>query len=94
MIVESQFSRDGRLLVTFGDVTAHIWDARGSKELYRLALDGKAPGACFSPDGKRLATARANGIVRLWDLTNGRELRQFNHGEWWEPSPLVPMGKC
>jgi WD40 repeat protein len=35
----------------------------------------------FSPDGKRLATAGNAQFVRLWDVTNGRELLTFSGSE-------------
>ncbi len=31
----------------------------------------------WSPDGKMLATARERGILRLWDVTTGREVRRW-----------------
>ena len=93
VIMESQFSREGHLLATVGDVTARVWESASGKELYRLALGGQALAASFSPDGKRLATTSENGLARVWDMTNGRQLRQFNHGEWVGAAVFSPDGK-
>lgn len=35
-------------------------------------------GLAFSPSGKQLATASLDGTVRIWDVRNGRELRQID----------------
>ena len=52
----------------------------------RLTLNGHAnevQNVCFSPDGKRLASA-ANREMKVWDLANGKEFRT---------PPLMGMGK-
>ena len=38
--------------------------------------------ACYSPDGKYLATGEYNtsGTVRIWDASNGQEYAKYNHG--------------
>src|SRR5262249_57067607 len=42
----------------------------------------------FSPDGKQLALAGAGRPIGLWDVANGRELRQF-HKENSQPSGIA-----
>jgi WD40 repeat protein len=39
---------------------------------------GTVNGVAFSPDGKRLATAEYNEIVKLWDAATGKELLLLN----------------
>lgn len=43
---------------------------------YQSAL-GEMSTVDFSPDGKYIITDGGDGIVRLWDAQNGKELRQF-----------------
>lgn len=74
------FSPDGRFLATGGGYTDHpwpvnragdarIWDVRTGKLLHVLGWHwGAVAGVDFSPDGKTLATACYDGVVRLWRI--------------------------
>lgn len=70
------FSPDGkRLAVTSGDGPVTIWNLQSEEALLRLSLpEGTGP-ACFSSDGKRLAATSSDGVVRLFEVTDGTELK-------------------
>jgi WD40 repeat protein len=47
-----------------------IWDMRTGQEVCTLqGHAGPVYGVTFSPDGRRLATANADGSVKIWDGT-------------------------
>jgi WD40 repeat protein len=83
------FSPDGKKgLSGSSDGTARIWELESGKEL--LALEAQKGGrtwtVAFTADGKQAVTGGGNaldrtgefeGSLRLWDLTNGKEIRQF-----------------
>jgi RNA polymerase sigma factor (sigma-70 family) len=80
------FSADGNRIVTGGGVSPRagtppaqgevkVWDAEKGIEI--LALKGhnaRVTSVCFSPNGKRIASAGADQTVRVWDAEKGQEI--------------------
>jgi eukaryotic-like serine/threonine-protein kinase len=85
------FSPDGRRIATAGAVPLGLEGEQGAVRIQpltqapRLGDDdvmtlphpARAHGAAWSPDGHRLATACADGLVREWDVVTGRLLGVF-----------------
>jgi WD40 repeat protein/uncharacterized caspase-like protein len=76
------FSPDGRLLATatFHTNTIKLWETATGRELRNLSTGGQnttslSPVFAFSPDSRLLATSGGNNSVRVWDVTNGREVQ-------------------
>jgi WD40 repeat protein len=99
------FSHDGKSLFTvscdrrpkapareWAEASLHQWDPSTGKE--RQATSDRTwlglHAACFSPDGRSLATLTHAGDVRVWETAAGRE-----RGSWKAPCcelPLDPSG--
>ncbi|HZD04668.1 MAG TPA: TIR domain-containing protein, partial [Longimicrobiales bacterium] len=65
------FAPDGRRLVTTGGGVVRFWDAEGH-EVQRIPGEEVVDALAFSRDGARMAVARRNAPVRVWDLTASR----------------------
>ena len=68
------FSPDGRLLLTVRGKDALVWEAATGR--LKSTLTGHTRNinsATFSPDGTKVATGSEDGIVKLWDVADGRE---------------------
>ena len=81
------FSPDGRLLVDWAENPLGrsrmdhvvVWDVATGRVVATLAA-GPRPGAAsaaFAPDGRTLATASADGIVRLWEVATWTVRAEF-----------------
>lgn len=67
-------------LSTYGNGTSvWVWDARTGQSLRELQA-GSSPIVAveFGPGSANLAAVSRDGVIRLWDVASGRELRQFN----------------
>ena len=54
---------------------ARVWDAASGKQLALLqGPTALVQGACFSPDGARVAAGSWNGTARVWDAASGKPL--------------------
>jgi WD40 repeat protein len=56
------------------DKEVRMFDMRGPGVFPVEVTHGHALASAFSPDGKRIVTADADWVVRLWDVTSGKEV--------------------
>jgi eukaryotic-like serine/threonine-protein kinase len=55
-----------------------VWDVATGKEILTLGPDSRLVyDACYSPDGRYLATLSRDWTVKVWDAATGAELRTF-----------------
>src|SRR5262249_46792071 len=77
------FSPDGRTLRTSGrDQEVHVWDAANGKEIrwFSSGPQWSKSSTAYSPDGK-LVAADLNGVIRIFDLASGKQVRQLGKNE-------------
>jgi WD40 repeat protein len=101
------FSPDGKKALSgCSDGIARLWDVDSGKELLTLETHkgGRAWTVAFTPDGMRAVTGGGNLLerdgnkteasLRLWDLTTGKEIRQFQgHTKDVRRAAISPNGK-
>lgn len=63
------------LLIDNTGASVRIWDLSSGKSTQPVkGLKASVARVLFNPDGKRLATAGSDKVVRLWDVETGKEL--------------------
>jgi WD40 repeat protein len=80
------FSPDGTQLAvltyqrTGGKVgfKASVWDVPGGTKVPSIKEEGSVNGFAFHPDGRTMLTARADGLVGVWDTTTWKMSGSFD----------------
>jgi WD40 repeat protein len=70
------FSPGARLLVSASDDLS-LWDVATGRLLRTVAQPSWVTALAFRGDGRWLASGHDDGIVRLWDMSRGRLVREF-----------------
>lgn len=91
------FSPDGKTIASSGESSLWVWDlatGRGRKLCDEAVLSGRGRNVAFAPDGKTVAAAGEDSTVGIWDVANGRRLRQLKgHKDWVTTVAFAPDGK-
>jgi WD40 repeat protein len=58
-------------------MTLIVWEASTGKQLKNLRVESFVGSAIFSPDNQRLAIGNDNGHVILWDIAEGKQIRNL-----------------
>jgi len=90
------FSADGRLVMTAGDTTARIRDARSDRALHalrevRAGLATPLESASIHPSGRTVLTASTVG-ARVWDVPRRRIAIRFAHPGTVRDAAFSPEG--
>jgi WD40 repeat protein/serine/threonine protein kinase len=73
-------SPDGSLMATAAGNILRVWDVTKGPEGLSIGARAFIFQLAFSPDGRRVAAACADGIARLFDAATGQALRTIVHG--------------
>jgi WD40 repeat protein len=88
------FNADGSQLIVAGDRAVHVIDwAKATRVVPVLPHGGQVYDLNLSADNKRLVTAGADGLARLWDLSSGKLLAEPTLRQTlYTPAVLTPDG--
>ncbi len=67
------FSRDGKEVAVAGAKGIRVYDFETEK--VTRTIESPAYSVAYSPDGKMLASAPQNGVVKLWEAATGKEIK-------------------
>lgn len=74
-----QFDRAGRFLAGASDEII-LWELSTGNEIARFTHKVWVTALAFHPSGAILATGHDDGVIRLWDIAKGTEIRTMGQG--------------
>lgn len=78
--LNARFSADGKLLLTSGEWSARLWDARTFRPVTEpLMQRGPITVAVLSEDAGKILTAGKDGSARVWDARTGKTMCMVRH---------------
>ena len=88
------FSPDEKTILSADGYGVYFWDANTGKLVRSIVAPGDRSfqSSSISADKHIVATSTGEGIVEIWDATNGKRLRQFQAGRF-PHLVLSPDGK-
>jgi WD40 repeat protein len=92
----AMFSPDGTRVLSLGDRTAIVRDARGGRQHFQIDADPQDEmlwSADWSPDGERLATVTRHGTAMVWDARTGALLHRRATGTLADFIEFAPDGR-
>jgi WD40 repeat protein len=95
-VVGVAFSPDGLRVasVASGRNAGIVWDSTTGQVDRRFGVPQmELNSVAFGPDGQRLATGGRDGVVRVWDVADGRELFAMPTGSWVEDVAFSANGR-
>ncbi len=64
-------------ILTVGGGEARLWEASTGNERMSFSQHGTVASACYSPDGKRIATGSWDNSAKVWDVATRQVVRKF-----------------
>ena len=91
-IGRAAFLADGKHLMTVSSFEVKSWDAESWRPV-SIVPGRQVHDASPSPDGRRIATATEDGVVRIWNAATGAELQSLRHGRRARQAVFSPDGR-
>jgi WD40 repeat protein len=86
-------NQDGSLVISAGALTAQVWNVSTQQELSRWTHNSDVYSVAFSPNGRDVASASADGTARVWDASSGREIAHMMRDAYLWSIAFSPDGK-